>query len=561
MARDQFLFTRGLKDDLPNLALAEPAFTTDTEELYIGGSGGNVPFFKNDFVNVKHFGVKGDGITDDTVKINEVFLNGNKNIFFPEGNYLIKDYIRVFENTNVKMSEKCTILNDNLINEYVFVNGEVGNITYATLYNGDGNISFEGGTIDNEIRANKSLPTQAIAIGHANGILIKNINFKNNYQSHFIEINSSKNVIIENCIFDNLNPDLLTNRSCIDIDRADTPNFPPFGSYDNTICENVVIQNCIFTNGESAIGTHSGSLSTRHKEIFIFNNYVDVMSGDAISASWWENSVISNNIIKNIGGKGFQVWGTENSSFLNNDLKVIGTNGFSIDDASGVPSKNNRFINNNIFDALIGMFIEGIENIIENNVIENMKQNAIYVNDSSKNKIYKNVIIGCNQENNNHDAVRLEEDENIFKDNIISNGAYAFSYIYAVVIRGDKNIIDTANLEDGTSGKINDLGTLTAIDGLREIYTGSVTTGILALTDNISEYKQVMVCTGSASGGGYVCDTAKGWSDGYFRVTDDFLNVRTNNGIAILQITNDAELTIIGTASDPIRQIYAIPIN
>ena len=75
--------------------------------------------------NVQDFGVTGDGFTDDTEKINEIFKGGNKTICLPEGNYLIKDHIRVYPNTTIKMHEKCVILNDNQISEYVFVNGEL----------------------------------------------------------------------------------------------------------------------------------------------------------------------------------------------------------------------------------------------------------------------------------------------------------------------------------------------------------------------------------------------------------------------------------------------------
>ncbi len=93
-------FRRGLKANLPALSVAEPAFTTDTHDLYIGSSSGNIQYAKkseikeNVYINVKDYGAKGNGVADDTGAINEA-LSHTGCIFFPAGTYNITSTIQL----------------------------------------------------------------------------------------------------------------------------------------------------------------------------------------------------------------------------------------------------------------------------------------------------------------------------------------------------------------------------------------------------------------------------------------------------------------------------------
>jgi hypothetical protein len=143
---------RGLDQDLPNLASAELGWSIDKQKLYIGNgtlaegapvegvteilteisplfeqakyqfkgepagfiantSGTTAPIERplqeklDDFVNVRDFGAKGDGQTDDTAAINRALNNAfaysttiggvdmHRTVYFPAGVYLIKDII------------------------------------------------------------------------------------------------------------------------------------------------------------------------------------------------------------------------------------------------------------------------------------------------------------------------------------------------------------------------------------------------------------------------------------------------------------------------------------
>lgn len=62
---DLIKFKKGLKSKLPNLSLAEPAYVTDEERLYVGGVNGNVPFpSKQDIAQI-------EGKIGDTTQLSE----------------------------------------------------------------------------------------------------------------------------------------------------------------------------------------------------------------------------------------------------------------------------------------------------------------------------------------------------------------------------------------------------------------------------------------------------------------------------------------------------------
>jgi hypothetical protein len=111
-------FRRGMKKDLPQLDNGEVGYTQDTEELFIGSQNGNkkLTFDANKHqelesklaqiaINVRTLGAKGDGVTDDTVPIQQaldhVSAQGGGTVFVPYGNYLISSTLKVAGNTTI----------------------------------------------------------------------------------------------------------------------------------------------------------------------------------------------------------------------------------------------------------------------------------------------------------------------------------------------------------------------------------------------------------------------------------------------------------------------------
>lgn len=221
-------------------------------------------------VNVKDCGAKGDGITDDTEAIQQAFFSG-ETIYFPDGTYLLN---KCFWNESdpstsaalwavpgqrLIFSRGAVLLRgSDAVNHMLYTGNEDG----ATGYNGTSDIEIIGATFDE----NKSLSTNctALNLSHAKNVKIKNCKFINSSGTwHSIEVNSSKDVYISECIFENNQ-----NEEDIQIDSANgTGNI---GSNDGTPCDNIHIYNCIFdTQSHVAIGEHDGGW---HKNIRVYNN-------------------------------------------------------------------------------------------------------------------------------------------------------------------------------------------------------------------------------------------------------------------------------------------------
>lgn len=255
-------------------------------------------------VNVRDYGAKGDGTTDDTEAIQHAIFSGTT-IYFPYGTYLLNKCIWNTSDTSTS-SALYVYLQQRLIFEpgAVLLRGSdavnhmlyTGNDNDDTGYDGASDIEIIGATFDE----NSSLNTNctALNLSHAKNIKIKNCKFINASGTwHSIEVNSSKDVYISECVFENNQ-----NEEDIQIDSANgTGNL---GSNDGTSCDNIHIYNCTFdTQGHVAIGGHDNQY---HKNIRVYNN-IFRSSGDPDRGhcAFTENTEyidVYNNTFMDVGG-------------------------------------------------------------------------------------------------------------------------------------------------------------------------------------------------------------------------------------------------------------------
>ena len=228
------------------------------------------------YTNVKHMGAKGDGATDDTTALQNA-LNLQGTIFIPNGTYLVTTPLAVLSNTHIIMEDGAILKRNANVRFCIFYSYYTAQ---TTAYNGQHDITIEGGTLD--LGTGYSYGGCGLGFQHCQNILIKNVTFKHtNKTYHCIDCGGSKNVRIENCIFtDHLTDGTIA--EMLQIDRTAYGSFPIPASYpaegsacyDNTGCENVEITGCKFyTNTYSpAIGNHS--ITAVHKNINIHDNFI-----------------------------------------------------------------------------------------------------------------------------------------------------------------------------------------------------------------------------------------------------------------------------------------------
>jgi hypothetical protein len=83
MVMPEIKFKRGLKSKLPNLDVAEPGFTTDTEELFIGSEDGNIQIAKQIDLNTTN-----ENVTHNTNTLNNLAnVNANAEVMSARGTY------------------------------------------------------------------------------------------------------------------------------------------------------------------------------------------------------------------------------------------------------------------------------------------------------------------------------------------------------------------------------------------------------------------------------------------------------------------------------------------
>jgi hypothetical protein len=184
---------------------------------------------------------------------------------------------------------------------------KAGKNSIATKYKGESNISITGeGTAIVDLNYMKN--AVGMVLGHNSNIIIQGITFQNMYSGHFIELDASLNVIIENNEFKNHKASYadITKRVKEAI-NVDTPDATTGGfnhvwtNHDCTPNKDIYIRNNTFDNLERAIGTHKYSGGKYHENVNIIDNIIMNTTSDAIRVMNWSNPVIKGNKISMVG--------------------------------------------------------------------------------------------------------------------------------------------------------------------------------------------------------------------------------------------------------------------
>ncbi len=234
--------------------------------------------------------VYGDGIHDDTKALQECIdsVKDGGTVYFPDGTYLISAALIFYSGQTFKLSDNAVILRS----------AESENITRYLLasysepdwagYEGTHDVVISGGVFD----GNAELTEKSTLVNtvHCRNIRIEGCRFRHCSMWHMIEINSTENATVSNCIFEGnsytLVPENLLNEQ-IQLDLAHDGSYGPVYNCDgtlidfckdDTVCSNIVISDNIFKcAGFPAIGHHG---DYGHHNILIEKNIFDGSSGN-----------------------------------------------------------------------------------------------------------------------------------------------------------------------------------------------------------------------------------------------------------------------------------------
>ena len=306
------------------------------------------------FLNVLAFGVVGDGVSNDTEALNAALWGGEKTIYVPRGKYYINAPVRLFANTRVICAPDAEfIIETNRGGEtgYTFLNGPFGDANYATGYNGDGNISWEGGRMVWTSPEDESIRCQGFGLAHGRNVWIKNVEFVGWVRAHCVELNAMAESGVISCTFLNqvYTPGVDTNREAIQIDHADPGRFSGFGVEDGTACENILIANNFLDGAEAGFGNHAAG-SPVHRNIRIIDNTIINCHTFGVQSRHFYDSIISGNYIEGVNGRGIRVYDSPGMIVDGNQVINCGSSPtsavfFHASDG-GIFTKANRVVNN-----------------------------------------------------------------------------------------------------------------------------------------------------------------------------------------------------------------------
>jgi len=242
------------------------------------------------FINVRqNKNVFADGVHDDTKAlqscIDEVKDGGT--VYFPDGTYLVSAALIFYSYQHLRFSDNAVILRNDKsepITRYLLASysePEWGG------YEGTHDVVISGGVFDGN--ADTTEKSTLVNTVHCRNITIENCRFVHCSQWHFIEINSTENAVVQNCVFDgptytSVNEGLYNEQLQLDLARNGSygPVYNCDGTLidfmcDDTVCRNIIIKNNIFKcDGFPGVGHHG---DCGHNNILIENNIFDGPSG------------------------------------------------------------------------------------------------------------------------------------------------------------------------------------------------------------------------------------------------------------------------------------------
>jgi parallel beta-helix repeat protein len=418
-------------------------------------------------INVETFGAKGDGVTDDTVAIQNALnyaTTHNGTVMFQNKVYMIDASIGILPQSNTTL----------LMNPNTILRAIPNNLTHYTIlliYN-QVNVIVRGGVIQGE--RNSHIGTTGewghglVVRGDCQNILIDNVLARDCWGDGFevrygesgdksqipfnviirncigdnnrrqgLSIICGKNVIVDGCTFKNTNGTLPECGIDVETDFQD----------DITTVQDIRITNCYLENnngwglsfaysmeniasGNTIVGNKCGGIYCgRSSKLLIQNNIINSNGGDT-SINYYGNGIylnytdycqILNNCLLSNTLNGIQLLnGISNNSIIGNKLVSNGDSGINIYGSASIDKCLTILSNTCLSNTKYGIIISNLANSLFSNNVSNLNGYtglSVYTVNNS-------VLSSNNSSSNGRDGIVLNTvvDSNIENNNISGNG-------------------------------------------------------------------------------------------------------------------------------------------
>ncbi|RQW23625.1 hypothetical protein EH196_00360 [Bacillus sp. C1-1] len=522
-------------------------------------------------VTVKDYGAIGNQ-TNDTTAFQKMFAE-EREIYVPRGIYHIDETIRVYENTSVVMENGAVIRWRGRANRCVFLNGEYGN-TEISGYSGDGNIYFQGGTIDLGEIPSGATGYGPIACGwaHAESIHMENVTFTGGYNNHFVDMTAVRRSSYINCVFKDMTITGGNVYEALQIDMSTNSAFPHFGATDNKPSYDCVVDRCTFRNVAIGVGSHASRVvdgkQIMYNAIRITNCAFYNMNDHGIRLDSYEGAYIEGNYIDGTGQHGIYGIGGKGNFIGANYINNIKEHGICLVD-KGIGGTSYPAATSIVHGSRIFNCGRSAVRIVRGKGIDVTQVKAIDSGEDGLSATDSDMIrfMNCDVKNasttgnGRFNGVRLSGVSGGQLSGLdVSNKGHSTNYANGIQVTSTSHNINTFEnrIDKGSSGRVNiAINNGNRVDGetyLTELLNVSGVGQTIRLNDDINNYTSIIVGSGIVSRKETTHSIARGFYHNGFRRGDDVINVATANGRIIMDVVSPTELRIV-RADNPVRVI------
>ena len=228
-------------------------------------------------------------------------------IVIPPGSYDLTGTISLYSNMTLK-AEGATVTKRNSVKQILMRLGQENEVTSGG-YDGFRNIVIDGGTWDlNYAVISEAVRQEAggyvgFRLGHVTNLTVRNVHFRNNLKSHFLELAGAKNVYVTGCSFSGWWEGYVKGgQECIQLDACLDGIFPGCLPYDGTTCEHVIIEDNTFSHVFAGVGAHSMVFGVPYHDIQIRRNTFYDVRKRSVWCMNFTDSVVEDNTMDDVGG-------------------------------------------------------------------------------------------------------------------------------------------------------------------------------------------------------------------------------------------------------------------